>query len=136
MKIMMPLFSLASLLLFSCENQIDENELIGNWEVSEFKANTPELSQALIEGAKIEALSTSYLFKKDKTCSMKSNYILNGRIGKYELIAETSIIKITYPPEDGSSIEEYKVESLNGSSMKWTQNMGELGSLTLMLTKE
>lgn len=133
---MMPLFYLASLLLLGCANQINENDLYGNWKVTKFEANTPELSPSLIEGAKTEALSTTYLFNKDNSFSMKSDFVSDGSAGTYEFITETHSLQMTSSSQNDNSIEEYTVESLSGNSMKWSHDMGELGNLKLVLTKE
>lgn len=136
MRNMMPIFYLVSVLFFSCGNHLDENELNGNWAVVEFKANTPEISPSLIEAAKVEALSTRYSFQKDKRFSMKSNYYSKGEHGNYEFIPKTNRIKMIYSSEEDNSTEEYKIEILNRNSMKWKQDLVELGSLTMTFKKE
>ncbi len=34
------------------------------------------------------------------------------------------------------TLQEYQIESLNGDLMKWTQEMGNLGSISMTLKKE
>ena len=126
----------AFVLLFGCGNQIEEKDLIGSWKVSEFKADTPELSPPLIEAASQEALSTTYTFQKDKTYQMKSDYISEGMSGQYDFETLTNRIKMMRSPQEGDSYEEYEVEFINKNSMKLTQNMAELGRLTMTLTKK
>lgn len=136
MKNVIHLIYVASLLLMSCESKMNEADLIGNWKTVEFKANTPQLSPALIEGAEAESLSTSYSFHKDHTCSLRSNYNPNGLVGKYEFIADSSLIKMSYTAEGDTIVEAFEIELLNSNTLKWKQELGELGNLVMTLEKE
>jgi len=128
--------ALLTILLWSCKAQINENELIGTWKVIEFNSDTPELSPRIIESAKVEALSSFYSFQNEKTFTKKSDYYSGGIKGKYQFIVENSLIKMISDTGNGNEIEEYRIESLNSNSMTWTQDMGELGSLSMTLEKE
>ena len=136
MKKLVALLSLAMFLIYSCNSQINEGDLVGNWKVIEFRADMPDLSPALIEGAKSEALSSSYSFLEGNTFNMKSDIIYNGEGGKYELISGKKVIKMTYNPGGDKDLEEYEIQSLDSKSMIWSQDMGDLGTLSMTLKKE
>ena len=121
---------------YNCNSKIDKNQIIGHWKVVEFNSNTPELSPNLIEGAKMEALSSNYFFQKDKIFKMKSNYNSNGKSGKFEFVSKKRTIRMHYNVGNKNDIEEYQIESLDDNFMKWTQNLGDLGSLSMILKKE
>ncbi len=136
MKKIINLLSLVTILFCSCNSQINENKIIGNWKVIEFDTNTPTLSSGVIETAKIEALSTQYSFEKDKSFSMKSNFNSNGKSGNYKYLSKKKTFQMTYSSDGVKTLQEYQIESLNGDLMKWTQEMGNLGSISMTLKKE
>jgi len=136
MKKIINLLSLVTILFCSCNSQINENEIIGNWKVIEFDTNTPTLSSGVIEAAKIEALSTQYSFEKDKSFSMKSNFISDGKSGNYKYLSKKKTFQMAYSSDGVKTLQEYQIESLNGDLMKWTQEMGDLGSISMTLKKK
>lgn len=119
-------------LFTGCSNEIDKKHLVGNWKVVDFTVNTSELSPTIVEGGKATALASSYSFKADKTVSLESNYY--SQTGKYEILEKSNVLVMT-TAEDGSA-EIYSIKSLSGNSMVWIQDMGDLGTATLTLTKE
>jgi hypothetical protein len=134
MKHILILLSIVAILFCSCSAQINKDEIIGTWKVIEFKTVTPTLSLALIEGAKVEALSSTYSFQKNKTFRMKSNIISSGEDGNYEFLSG-KIIEMTITSEGHKTKAEYHLELLSGNLMKWTQDMGDLGNLSMTLKK-
>jgi hypothetical protein len=135
MNIIKSLVVVFSLLLLGCGNKLEEEELIGKWTVSEFEAKTPQFSQALINGARNEVLSTTYSFYGDKTFSIKSKLVSNGKNGKFEYLADSNLLILTYSDLENSPVK-FKIEALSEKSLKWTQDLGEIGSLKYFLKKE
>lgn len=135
MKYNLILLSVVAILFYSCSAQINKDEIIGTWKVVEFKTVTPTLSFALIEGAQGEALSSTYSFQKNKTFRMNSNIIFNGEDGNYEFLSG-NVIEMTFTSEEHKTKAEYHLELLSDNLMKWTQDLGELGSLSMTLKKE
>ncbi len=135
MKHNLILLSILAILFCSCSAQINKDEIIGTWKVVEFHTVAPTLSLALIEGAKGEALSSTYSFRKDKTFSMKSNIVSNGEDGNYEFLSD-NVIEMTFTSTKHKSKSEYHLELVNDNLMKWTQDLGELGSFSMKLKKE
>ncbi len=135
MKHNLILLSILAILFCSCSAQINKDEIIGTWKVVEFHTVTPTLSLALIEGAKGEALSSTYSFQKNKTFSMKSDIVFNGEDGNYK-ISSGNVIEMTFTSTEHKTKSEYHLELVNDKLMKWTQDLGELGSLSMTLKKE
>ncbi len=115
--------------------QINKEEIVGTWKIIDFSANTPELSPSLINGAKEEALSSVYTFKIDYTFNMTSNYISNGEGGKWEITSEKVLVMI-YDSGREQNKEIYQIEILKDNSMKWKQDLEELGTISMTLKKE
>ena len=136
MKKIINLLSLVTILFCSCDSQINENKIIGNWKVIEFDTDTPTLSSGIIDAAKIEALSTQYSFEKDKSFSMKSKIISDGKSGNYKYLSKKKTFQMTYSSDGVKTLQEYQIESLSDDLMKWTQEMGDLGSISMTLKKE
>ena len=136
MKTLIPIFLIFFLLFYGCDNSIDQEELIGRWEVVDFKSNVL-ISPHIIEGAKSLALSTSFIFNKDKTFSVVSDYP-KKRFGKYQFMKETGTIKLIYNDgiSGGSRINVFTIESLDGNSMKLSQKIEDSQSNTYWLVKK
>lgn len=133
--IILTLALIISTLLNSCA-QINTNDLPGTWQVVSFTANTPSISPLLIKDVETEALSTVYTFENNNTFSMKSNYMSNGYKGVWEFSSEKKTLTLVSKTEGEQKPEIYTVELLDGGSMKWTQNIPQIGTLTLVLKKE
>lgn len=136
MKTLIPVFSIFLFLIYGCDNSIDQEELIGRWEVVDFQSNV-QISPHIIEGAKSLALSTSFIFNKDKTFSVISDYP-KKRFGKYQFISETGTIKLIYNDGigGGSRINVFTIESLDGNSMKLSEKFEDSQSNTYWLVKK
>jgi hypothetical protein len=135
MKYITPVIVVFILVLFSCGNKLDEKELIGKWKVSEFEAKTPQFSQALIKGARDEVLSTTYSFHTDNSFNIKSQLDSIGKNGKYEFVADSNLLVLTYSDLENATVK-FKIVALNDNSLKWTQDLGEIGYLNYFLQKE
>ena len=136
MKKIINLLSLVTILICSCDSKINENKIIGNWKVIEFNTDTPTLSSGITETAKIEALSTQYSFEKDKSYSMKSKINSDGKSGTYNYVSKKKTFQMTYSSDGVKTLQEFQIESLSDDLMKWTQKMGDLGSISMTLKKE
>ena len=122
--------------ILSCSSKVDTSKIIGKWKVIEFSTNTPELSPAVIDAGRIEALSSHYSFLKNGDSNLKSNYYKNGKERTWNYNATSNVLTIKNKEKTETGPENYKIESLNDNKMVWLQNLGELGSLKLTLIKE
>jgi hypothetical protein len=120
---------------FNSNAQVENDKINGDWKVVSFSANTPSLSPSLLKGAREEALSSTYSFRTDKTFTMQSEYVTPPENGYWNISDKNEII-MNYNPGGKQNKEIYKIELLNSSTMKWSQDMGELGSLTMTLKKK
>lgn len=128
--------TLIAVLLSSCSAQINIGDLPGTWQVVNFVANTPIISAELTESAKAIALSSVYTFKEDSTFEMSSDFVPKGESGNWQFLAKEGMIRMDYKPGGQVTLEEYKLELLTANTMRWTQDMGDLGTLTMVLKKE
>ncbi|WP_436515637.1 hypothetical protein [Ekhidna sp. To15] len=118
--------------LASCGGTIDETKLVGEWRVEEFSANTPDLSPALIEAAKEDAISTTYILNSDGTYTVASNYDPNGIEGAWKFYSTGDLLELT---EIGVSTQMFSVESLDSVTMVWVQDVADFGNLTFTLKR-
>ena len=131
------IFTYTALITFlSCSSKIDTSKIIGNWKVIEFSADTPDLSPAVIDAGKKEALSSHYSFLKNGDSNLKSNYYKNGNKRTWNYNETSNFLTINNKEKTEIGPENYKIVSLNDNKMVWSQNLGELGSLKMTLIKE
>lgn len=114
--------------------QVNESYLIGTWNVTSFLGSELNLDKQLILDSEKEALSSVYTFNKDKSSKPVSNYASLGQTGSWLLNDSTHQLTIEY---DNSSpgTESYVVRKVDSDKMKWIQNLGDFGVLTMILTR-
>lgn len=122
--------------MVGCQGQIEESDLVGKWSVVGFSAETPNLSPAIIEGGKAEALSSVYELKEDGTSVLISDYYINGSRGKWSYEGEKKLIRISHSDDNDSGDEIYMVKSVGDSKMVWMQEIPGVGTLTMTLTNQ
>lgn len=121
-----------TIVLSSCQSQINQSDLNGEWNVTKLNANTPGLSPILIQGAREEAISTSYWFNQDGSYKETSNSNPIGKEGLWEFHPSNNLLELT---DEGVSGQIFIVKSVDTSKMIWFDDMKELGSLTYELTR-
>ncbi len=128
------LFFTLALLLCGCNNTINENQLIGNWQVVDFNANTPSVSTEIIELARLEALSSKYFFKKNKDYTLKTKSI--SEQGTWKLDIENKKIIFINIVKGEEKLSYYTLEYLNKNSIKFIHTLEKVGSISMTLQKE
>lgn len=121
---------LLGLLLCSCKPAVEPQNLIGTWEVMRFSADLPEISPEVIALAEQEALSYKYSFNEQRQFSLLHHK------GEWQLDESGSELRMIYAEESELPPDHYHIDYLEGERMKWTQEMGEMGSLSLILHKK
>lgn len=119
----------------SCIGQIKQSELIGKWKVVHFEANTPTLSPEIILDAKKEALSSIYQILENNKSILASSYYNRERKGTWKFNEDTQELIFNHDVNSDMGLETSKIIYLTGNMMKWTQDLGELGSITMVLEK-
>ncbi|MEL7222746.1 MAG: hypothetical protein AAGJ93_15600 [Bacteroidota bacterium] len=127
-------FLFLCLLLTACNEKIHQ-QLAGSWQVVECEASMPSLSPAIVEGARQEALSTSYIFAEDGTIFMNADYYPDGINGLWEYDEQTAVMNISYPTAENGGLETYVIEIRQKDRMVWVQDFKQLGKIRLTLEK-
>ncbi len=139
MKLKNSLFLLIALVFMasSCTKKINIEDITGTWKVVEFNVKNSEVSPMIFTSAKYQALACVYKFSADKSWELKSNNFecINMK-GKWSFDPNSKALKMTYDINPDISTEEYTIESLNSSKMKWTQKSKEIGDIEFELIKE
>jgi hypothetical protein len=130
-------FCLLSALFVSCSDELPiiEENIAGNWKVTAFEANTPGLSPDIIDAAKQEALSISYILKTDHRAYMSSIYYTEGQSGAWNLNEETRTIQLDSQFEGEDVSENFLVTSVTPTKMEWQQVLVGIGELSFVLEK-
>lgn len=111
-----------------------EPTVVGEWQVSNFKANIPGLDLMMISDARDYALSCSYELKEDQTCKRTSKE--NSVVGTWGFNSDSTEIQMNYPDDPFGPTENYKLDKLMPSTMTWSQDQGGMGDIQLMLSRK
>lgn len=122
--------------LASCQNKtLDENNIVGEWKVTEFINSTVDISPSLIKEAKNIALSTTYVFKDDNTFSMNSSF--ENINGTWDYNAEDNIIIMIYNSQYKDNVkDEQQISNFHQNKMTWKHTYGEFGYTEMVLSKK
>lgn len=123
------------LTFFGCSSETDMEKIKGTWEIVEFSPEVSDLSPAIIEGAKTEALSCVYTFREDSTFTIVSNFSPNGDEGRFEFEEEKKLLKLEYQAKDGNTKGTYKIIELTDDTMVWEEAIASFGYVKLTLKK-
>ena len=129
------LMILLSLGLAGCQGQIEVSQLLGKWKVSGFNADTPNLSPAIIEDGRVEAMSSEYDLSSDGKSFLRSDYYIKGQTGNWIFDKDSKKLTITHSNEEEMGPTTYTVESVSETKMVWIQEIEGIGTLTLTLKK-
>ena len=123
--------------LVSCTNQIPvkEENIMGIWHVTSFKANTPEISAELLAKGKEEALSLTYQYMSGHRVRMQSIYYLDGAMGKWTVNENEQSITMESLFDGQKVSETYLITSLSPKTMQWHQRLEGIGELEFTLTR-
>jgi hypothetical protein len=124
------------LLSINCTSGISENQLVGNWKIIKFVSNTPDLSPELVNGARENALSSTYTIKIDKTYNIRSSQSGTEEYGKWTFNQTKNLILFSTEQDGENILDEYEIVSINEKEMVWFQDLGELGKLKMILKRE
>ena len=122
--------------LTSCQNKtLDENNIVGEWKVTEFINGTIDISPSLIEEAKNIALSTTYVFKDDNTFSMNSSF--ENINGTWDYNADENIIIMIYNSQYKDNVKDkQQISNFHQNKMTWKYTYGEFGYTEMVLSKK
>lgn len=129
---------LSTLFLTQCrppEVTVNESNVMGKWQVSEFSANTPSISPDLITKARQEALSTSYQFAAEQKVWMESIYYEHGQLGSWQLRPD-QVLFISSSFEGEQVGEAYTIQRLEADQMFLEQKIEGLGEISMTLKRE
>lgn len=123
---------LIPIVITACSSKIDESRLVGEWQVSEFHADTPELSPMLIDAVRQDAISTTYILNEDKSFVEISNTRPSGAEGFWRFREEDNLLELI---DEDAGTQPYFVRSVEANEMIWFQPMEGIGSLTIILKR-
>ena len=126
------LLALTGCISIGCSAQNDRSSIIGTWNVSDYNADAPELSPILIQSTKVLMMSGTYTFNEDGSFVETIDSEPERSHGKWKLKGSNELV-MTYDNEASDLI--HIIEGLDKSMMKWFDDMGEIGSATVHLTR-
>ena len=135
MKTTLLISIIISLVLFSCNSNVDADKITGNWKITSFKANIPELNPEIIKLGEEEALSTNYLFRKDHSFQMISAIFPKGIKGKWEIDQQQNMLTLTAENSENTKPQIQKIIYLDSQNMQWEQTLEGLGTIRMALER-
>jgi len=123
------------LLMFGCSSGIDSNKIVGNWKIVSFKVDMPNLNPEIIKLGEKEALSTSYLFRKNHSFQMKSAVFMDGIEGNWEIDQEANTLKLKDNSFDNGIPQIQKIIYLDSRNMQWVETFDSLGTINMTLER-
>lgn len=121
--------------LFACTPDIDEDNIPGTWQVIEFNANLPDLSEEHRAHSEKIALSITYQFTTDSTVIYFIKETNGTGRGTWEYSPFAQQLDIHRGVGDEKISEEYLVTEISERYMRWVQNINDEGIVTLVLEK-
>lgn len=119
--------------LVSCSsNTVDKDTILGKWQVVEYTTDMKEISPIVLEGAKEIALSSSYEFKKEFTCTFKSS--IDSYNGTWSLEGKQINMNFDIEPYNNGD-ESYEIIGFSEGKMTWFMEF-EYGKAETVLRKE
>ncbi len=119
-KLKLLIFTILLSTLYSCgQNAINKDHIIGKWKVTEYNLHLKkdmDISPAIIEEAKKNALSSSYDFKEDNTYSFISSF--ESYKGTWTLVDKNIVMNYSSEYEK-KGIQKYEVVNLGNDKMTW-----------------
>lgn len=118
----------------ACSTEINEKKLAGTWKVTSFRSDIKDLPPAILAAGKKEALSTIYTLSKGDFLIIKSN-LTDIKNGKWSYHKKTRMLEFYDSQDKGKGVGKYKIETISNTDMKWSQDIGEMGQIIMMLKK-
>lgn len=122
-----------ALTLGACTTTVEQSTFIGKWQVVNCEADMPSISPGLVAGAVQYALSCSYTFEANGSCTLQSTNPPETAAGSWQFVANTNLLIINFEDE---TAEEYTVHRTATGNLLWHSDMQELGSMTYELEKQ
>ena len=121
--------------LVGCNTNYSAITLEGTWEVVAMEADMPELSPSIIKAGEELALSTTYFFRSDNTCLITSSYYPEGYEGVWTFNKDSMTLHVKSTDEIIIDESEYAIEFASKKKIYLSEELEELGSLSMTLTK-
>ena len=123
------------LLLFGCSSGIDSNKIVGSWKIVSFSADMPDLNPQIIKLGEKEALSSSYVFRKNHSFQIKSDILKDGIEGNWEFDQEANTLELKDNFYDNEKPQIQKIIYLDSRNMQWEQTIDSLGTINMTLER-
>jgi hypothetical protein len=103
---------------------LKKENILGTWDVVDFEGEIREASRELIDAGRKESLSSVYVFKKDNSFRLTSNYLKEGVEGSFKVFEDERVLRIIYKDE---TTQEFDILMLENGTMKLKTSYGEMG---------
>ena len=117
-------------LTISCSSKLDENNILGNWEIIDFTINSTILSPEVIKNTKESSIFSVYTFYENNTYDLKAKYPEHNESGNW-ILKKTNksserLLELTSKIDNEEIIDEYIIQILNVKEMEWIKEIGEI----------
>ena len=124
------------MLIINCKSDAtNKDAMVGTWQVTNYDAQLKGIPDNVLESARKKTMTTSYTFNADNTFTLKSVDV-PGNNGKWAHTPASKVLELNYVANDRPTKVIYTVDEINTRSMKWIQNMNEMGMIFITLEKK
>ena len=122
--------------VFSGCRKDPKEKLPGTWKIVKVNFNTPDVAPEDLARAEKIAKSSVYIFRKDGTASVRSDYIPEGVSGSWEINARADSLWVKYIRHGNPEMEEYQLLSLENNAFTVYQDLKEVGNISMDFRKQ